>query len=133
MTDLLGGQVHFYIADIATGLTQVRAGRVVALGVTLNQRLAAAPEIPTIAESGFPEYDFFSWLAVWVPAATPPAVVKTLSELINRAMESEAGKEYLLRRGLLGYPGSPQALLELQTRDTERWGRAIKAAGIQAQ
>ena len=133
MTDLLGGQVHFYIADIATGLTQVRAGRVVALGVTLNQRLAAAPEIPTIAESGFPEYDFFSWLAVWVPAATPPEVVKTLSELINRAMESEAGKEYLLRRGLLGYPGSPQALLELQTRDTERWGRAIKAAGIQAQ
>lgn len=65
--------------------------------------------------------------------ATPPEVVKTLSDLINRAMESEAGKEYLVRRGLLGYPGSPRALLELQTRDTERWGRAIKAAGIQAQ
>lgn len=133
MTDLLGGRVDFYIADAANALVQIRAGRATPLGVTVNQRLAAAPEIPTIAESGFPDYDFFSWLAVWVPAGTPPDAVRTLSELINRAMDSDIGKDFLAKRGLLPYPGSPQALLELQTRETERWGRAIKAAGMQAQ
>ena len=133
MTDLLGGQVQFYIADAVNALVQVRAGRATALGVTVNQRLASAPEIPTIAESGFPDYEFFSWLAVWVPAGTPPESVRALSDLINRAMDSDAGKDFLAKRGLLAYPGSPQALLELQTRETERWGRAIKAAGMQQQ
>jgi tripartite-type tricarboxylate transporter receptor subunit TctC len=133
MTDLLGGQVDFYIADAATALAQVRAGKVVPLGVTITARLAAAPEIPTIAEAGFPDYDFFSWLAVWVPAGAPPEDVRRLSELINQAMASEAGQAYLTGRGLLGYPGSPAQLQQLQTRDTERWGRAVKAAGMQPQ
>jgi len=133
MTDLLGGQIDFYVADAATALVQIRAGRATALGVTLNQRIATAPEIPTIAESGFPDYDFFSWLAVWVTAGGPPEAANTLSNLINRAMDSDAGKEFLARRGLLPYPGSPQMLQELQTLDTERWGRVVKAAGMQQQ
>lgn len=133
MTDLLGGQIDFYIADAATALVQIRAGRATALGVTLNQRIATAPDIPTIAEAGFPDYDFFSWLAVWVTAGGPPEAATTLSNLINRAMESDAGKDFLTKRGLLPYPGSPQMLQELQARDTERWGRTIKAAGMQKQ
>jgi len=133
MTDLLGGQVDFYISDIATALVQVRAGKVTPLGVTTNRRVPAAPEIPTIAESGYPDYDFFSWLAAWVPAGAPPEDVRRLSELLNQAMDSDAGRDYLQSRGLLPYPGSPQMLQELQTRDTERWGRAIKAAGMQPQ
>ena len=133
MTDLLGGQFHFYAADIATGLAQVRAGRVIPLAITMNQRVAAAPEIPTVAESGFPDYDFFSWLAVWVPSGSPPEAVRILNQQINQAMQSEAGKDYLLKRGLLGFPGTPQDLQALQARDTDRWGRAIKAAGMEPQ
>ena len=133
MTDLLGGQIDFYVADAATALVQIRAGRATALGVTLSQRIATAPEIPTIAEAGFPDYDFFSWLAVWVTAGGPPEAASTLSSLINRAMESDAGKDFLAKRGLLPYPGSPPMLQELQTRDTERWGRVVKAAGMQQQ
>jgi len=133
MTDLLGGQFHFYAADVATGLTQVRAGRVIPLAITMNQRVAAAPEIPTVAESGFPDYDFFSWLAVWLPAGSPSEAVRMMNQQINQAMQSEAGKDFLLKRGLLGFPGTPQDLQALQTRDTERWGRAIKAAGMEPQ
>ncbi len=133
MTDLLGGQLDFYVPDVATGLAQTRTGRAVALAVTVNQRVLAAPELPTIAELGYPDYDFFSWLAVWLPAGAPPEAVRTLNQLINRAMESEAGKDYLAKRGLLGLAGSPQDLQALQTRDTERWGRAVKAAGMQPQ
>jgi tripartite-type tricarboxylate transporter receptor subunit TctC len=123
----------FYIADAVNALVQIRAGRAVGLGVTVNQRLAGAPELPTIAEQGFPDYDFSSWLAVWVPAATPPEAVRAMSDHINKAMDSDAGKDFLAKRGLLSYPGSPQALLALQTRETERWGRAIKAAGMEQQ
>ncbi len=133
MTDLLGGQIDFYVSDIATGLAQARAGRVVPLAVTVQQRVPAAQDIPTVAELGFPEYDFFSWLAVWLPAGSPPEAVRTLNQLINRAMESEAGRDYLAKRGLLGFAGTPQDLQALQLRDTERWGRAIRAAGMQPQ
>lgn len=133
MADLVGGQIDFYAPDIATGLVQVRAGGAVALAVTIRSRVPAAPEIPTVAELGFPDYDFFSWLAAWLPAGSPPEAVRTLNQLINKAMESEAGKEFLARRGLLGLTGTPQDLQSLQTRDTERWGRAVRAAGIAPQ
>ena len=86
-----------------------------------------------MAESGFPDYDFFSWLAVWVPSGSPPEAVRILNQQINQAMQSEAGKDYLLKRGLLGFPGTPQDLQALQARDTDRWGRAIKAAGMEPQ
>lgn len=132
MTDLLGGHVDFYIADAVNGLQQARAGRAVALGVTVAERLQAAPDLPTIAESGFPDFDFFSWLALWTPAGSPPEAVRGASVAINQAMSSPAGQQFLEKAGLLAYPGSPEALRELQRRETERWGRAIKAAGLQA-
>ena len=76
ITDLLGGQVDFSIADIATALAQSRAGKVTPLGVTIARRIPAAPDVPTISESGYPDYDFFSWLALWVPAGAPAGEVR---------------------------------------------------------
>lgn len=131
MTDLLGGQVDFYMGDAANALVQARTGKVVALAVSINERLHSAPDIPTIAELGFPDYDFFSWLAVWAPAGSPPDAVRTLSDLINKSMSSPAGKQFLENAGLLAYPGSPESLRALQKRETERWGTAIKAAGME--
>ncbi len=133
MADLLGGQLDFYMTDIATGLTQVRAGKVVALAITVKQRMPAAPDIPTVAEFGYPDYDFFSWLAVWLPTGSPPEAVRTLNALINKAMESDAGRDYLAKRGLLGAAGTPADLQALQTSATESWGKAVLAAGMQAQ
>lgn len=132
MADLLGGHVDFYIADAANGLQQVKAGRAVPLGVTVAQRLPAAPELPTIAEQGFADFDFASWLAVWARAGSPPAQVRAASTAINEALGSPAGLQHLDKLGLLPYPGSPESLLALQRRETERWGQAIRAAKIQA-
>lgn len=132
MTDLLGGHVDFYIADAVNALQQVHAGRAIALGVTVAERLPAAPDLPTIAESGFPDFDFASWLAVWTSAGTPPELVRAASAAINDAMGSPAGKQFLEKQGLLPYPGSPEALRTLQQRETLRWGQAIKAAQMVA-
>ncbi|MCW5258937.1 tripartite tricarboxylate transporter substrate binding protein [Verminephrobacter eiseniae] len=132
MTDLLGGHVDFYIADAVNALQQVQAGRAIALGVTVAERLPAAPDLPTIAESGFPDFDFASWLAVWTSAGTPPELVRAASAAINDAMGSPAGKQFLEKQGLLPYPGSPEALRTLQQRETLRWGQAIRAAQMVA-
>ncbi len=131
MTDLLGGHVDFYISDAANGLQQVRNGRLIALAVTVAQRLHAAPDLPTIAELGFPDFDFASWLAIWAPAGSPPALVKAASKMINEIMGSPAGLQNLEKLGVLPFPGSPESLLALQRRETERWGQAIRAAKIQ--
>lgn len=132
MADLLGGHVDFYIADAVNALQQVHAGRAVGLAVTVAERLSAAPDLPTIAESGFPDFDFASWLAVWTRAGTPPELVQAASAAINDAMGSPAGKQFLEKQGLLPYPGSPEALRALQQRETLRWGQAIKAAQMVA-
>jgi tripartite-type tricarboxylate transporter receptor subunit TctC len=131
MADLLGGHVDFFIADAASGLQQVRAGRAAALAVTVAQRLPAAPELPTVAESGFPEFDFASWLAVWAPAGSPQPLVDAASAAINQALSSPQAQQHLDKLGVLPYPGSPEALRDLQRRETERWGQAIRAAKIQ--
>jgi tripartite-type tricarboxylate transporter receptor subunit TctC len=131
MTDLLGGHVDFYISDAATALQQIKTGRVVPLGVTVAQRLPAAPDLPSIAESGFPDFDFASWLAVWTPAGSPPEQVRAASAAINEALGSPAGLQFLDKLGLLPYPGSPETLLALQRRETQRWGQAIRAARMQ--
>lgn len=132
MTDLLGGHVDFYIADAANALQQVQAGRAIALAVTVGERLKAAPDLPTIAESGFPDFDFASWLAVWTTAGSPPEFVRAASQAINEAMASPAGAQFLEKQGLLAYAGSPESLRDLQRRETQRWGQAIKAAGMSA-
>lgn len=131
MTDLLGGHVDFFIADAASALAQVKTGKVVPLGVTVAQRLPGAPDLPTIAEQGFPEFDFASWLAVWARAGSPPAQVRAASTAINDALSTPAALAHLDKLGLLAYPGSPESLLALQRRETERWGQAIRAAKIQ--
>jgi tripartite-type tricarboxylate transporter receptor subunit TctC len=131
MADLLGGHVDFFIADAASGLQQVRAGRAAALAVTVAQRLPAAPELPTVAESGFPEFDFASWLAMWAPAGSPQPLVDAASAAINQALSSPQAQQHLDKLGVLPYPGSPEALRDLQRRETERWGQAIRAAKIQ--
>lgn len=131
MSDLLGGHVDFYIADAANALQQVNAGRAIALAVTVSERLAAAPQLPTIAESGFPDFDFASWLALWTTAGSPPEAVRAASTAINDIMGSAAGRQFLEKQGLLAYPGTPESLTALQRRETERWGQAIKAAKMQ--
>lgn len=131
MTDLLGGHVDFFIADAANGLQQVKAGRAVPLGVTVAQRLPAAPDLPTIAEQGFADFDFASWLAVWTRAGSPQPQVRAASVAINEALGSPAGQQHLDKLGLLPFPGSPETLLALQRRETERWGQVIRAAKIQ--
>jgi len=134
VTDLLGTQIDMMITDAATGLPQVKAGKLRALGVSSAQRSPLAPEVPTIAEAGVKGYEMGYWFAAYAPAGTPPAVVSRLSELLVKAGKSEAAKKAFYEpTGTEVFTTSPQELATFQTGESQKWGRIVKAAGIEAE
>ena len=131
VTDLLGGQIDFMITDTATGLPQIKGGKLRALGVSTTKRLALLPDVPTIAEAGVPGYDMGYWFAAYVPAGTPPAVVSRLHELLVEGTRSAAAKQFFEGTGSEAWTTSGAELAKFQGAETQKWGKVIKAAGIE--
>ncbi len=132
MTDLLGGQFDFYFCDMLTALPQIKAGHARALAISSAERVASLPDVPTVAELGYAGFDVSSWIAIWsAKATTPPAVSAALSRWIGEALSADAGKEFLLSKGLVPTPVTPDYLNMLQERDTQLWGKIIIDAGMQ--
>jgi tripartite-type tricarboxylate transporter receptor subunit TctC len=131
ITDLLGGQIHMMITDTATGLPQVKAGKLKALGMSSAKRSPLVPEVPTMAESGVPGYEMGFWFAAYAPAGTPPAVVKRLNELLVKAARSDAARTgFYEASGTEIFTTTPEELGKFQSAESQKWGRIIKAAGI---
>ncbi|MGJ7496867.1 Bug family tripartite tricarboxylate transporter substrate binding protein [Variovorax sp. RT4R15] len=134
VTDLLGGQINMMITDAATGLPQIKGGKLRALGVSGASRSPLAPDVPTIAEAGVKGYEMGYWFAAYAPAKTPAAVVKRLNELLTRAAKSEAAKAAFYEpTGTEVFTTSPEELAKFQTGESQKWGRIVKAAGIEAE
>ena len=131
ITDLLGGQIDMMITDTATGLPQVKSGKLRALGVTGQARSALAPDVPTIAESGVPGYEMGYWFAAYAPAGTPPEVVKRLNELLVKATQTAPAKQFYSQTGTDPATSSPDELAQFQQAESKKWGDIIKKAGIQ--
>ncbi|KQM80244.1 tripartite tricarboxylate transporter substrate binding protein [Xylophilus sp. Leaf220] len=132
VTDLLGGQINTMITDTATGLPQVKAGKLRALGMSSAKRSPLAPDVPTIAEAGVPGYEMGYWFAAYAPARTPPAVVKRLNELLVQAARSDAARTAFYEpTGTEVYTTTPEELGTFQSAESQKWGRIVKAANIQ--
>lgn len=134
VTDLLGGQINMMITDTATGLPQIRAGKLHALGFSGSKRSALAPDVPTIAEAGVPGYEMGYWFAAYAPAGTPAPVVKRLNELLVKAVRSESARTaFYGPTGTEPFTTSPDELAKFQAAESQKWGRIVKAAGIEAE
>jgi tripartite-type tricarboxylate transporter receptor subunit TctC len=131
IADLIGGHIDMMIVDMPTGLPQVQGGKVKALAVTSRMRSPQAPELPTMDEAGIKGYEMTYWFGAYVPAKTPPATVKRLNELLVRAVNSESMKAHLQKSALVAFPTTTEQLAKFQAAETQKWGRIIKAAGIQ--
>ena len=129
--DLLGGHIDMIITDTATGLPQIKGGKLRALGVSTNKRLTSLPDVPTIAEAGVKGYDIGYWFAAYVPASTPPAVVKRLHELLVAGSRSPSAKDFYQSASVDPWITSPDELAKFQASETDKWGKVIKAAGIE--
>src|SRR3954469_9815890 len=128
ITALLGGQIDMMITDTATGLPQVKAGKVRALGVTAKTRTPLAPEVPTIDEAGVKGYEMGYWFAAYVPAKTPAAVVQRLNALLVKAARSEGAKKAFYEpTGTEVFTSTPEELAKFQQGESQKWGRIVKA------
>ncbi|HEX4328660.1 MAG TPA: tripartite tricarboxylate transporter substrate binding protein [Burkholderiales bacterium] len=130
ITDLLGSQIDMTITDLATGLPQVKAGKLKAIGVSSLTRSSLAPEIPTIDESGLKGYDMSFWSAAYVPARTPPEVVERLREMIAKASSGPAMRSYYQVTGSQPFITTPAELARFQEAEAQKWARIIHGAGI---
>jgi tripartite-type tricarboxylate transporter receptor subunit TctC len=130
ITDLLGGQIDMMITDTATGLPQVKGGKVRALGVTASKRSPLAPDIPTISEAGVKGYEMGYWFAAYVPAKTPPAVVARLRELLVNATTSATAKTFYEGSGTDPVTSTSDELAKFQASESGKWGKIVKAAKI---
>lgn len=131
ITDLLGGQIDLMITDTSTGVPQVKAGKLRALGYSTQKRSAQLPDVPTIAEAGVQGYDMGYWFAAYVPANTPAPVVARLGQLLADATRSEAARAFYETAGSEPWTTTPQELAEFQAAETRKWGKVIQDAGIQ--
>lgn len=134
MTDLIGGQVNMFTADLAVTLPQVKAGKIRGLAVTSAKRSKAIPELPTVNEAlGIKDYELIAFFAAYAPAGTPPEVVNRLNAALNQAAND---KEIQAKFEALGFevePGTPQALAQRTANEAVKWAKAIRDAKIEPQ
>ena len=131
INDLLGGQINMMITDMATGLPQVKGGKVRPLGVSTLTRSPLTPELPTISEAGLKGYDMSFWFAAYVPANTPPAVVNRLHDILVEASKGQAMQSYYGSTGTTPFVTSPAELGKFQLEESGKWKTIIKKAGIE--
>jgi len=128
MTDMITGRLDMQFATIAPSLPNIRAGQLRALATSGKARVAALPELPTVAEAGLAGYEAALWGSFVMPSATPPTIIARLNREVNDILKSTEGTEALVAQGMAAEPGPPEALTERIRGDIEKWrGVAVKA------
>jgi tripartite-type tricarboxylate transporter receptor subunit TctC len=133
MQDLLGGQISMMFGSAPTLMPQVKAGKLRALAVTTAKRTPAAPELPTLVESGLKSLDVPSWYGALVPAKTPPDIVLQIQRDIAAILNQGEVKQVLEGQGLYPVANRPDEFAAQIKRETAVWARVIREAGIKAE
>ena len=133
MSDLIGGQIPSLVASAPSAVPQVKAGKIRALATIGTKRSASFPDVPTIAESGFPGYEATNWYAFVAPAKTPRDVIARLNREIVRTLNTPETRDQFATSGEEPTPSTPEELARIIERELATWGRVVKEAGIQAQ
>jgi len=127
------GDTSFYMAPESTVLTQIRAGRVKALGVSSRSRSAQLPDVPTIAEQGYPSFEIGLWFGVWAPAGTPDGIVQKIDTDINRVLQLAEVKTQYERLGIAIRPMNQQEFTRFVSDEVVKYTRIAKTAQIEPQ
>lgn len=133
LTDLIGGQVQMMFSNIPPALQHVESGKLRALAVTGPRRARALPNLPTLEEAGLPGYQVASWIALFAPAGTPPAIVAKLHAEVTQALGSATGHERILAANAEPGTGSPQDLAAMVAAERSKWSKVIREGNIRAE
>lgn len=131
--DLLGGQVQLMFSGMSSVMSHVKAGKLRPLAVTGAKRSPAAPEVPTIAESGFPKFEATAWYGVLAPAKTPRPIVNRLHADIVKALALPDVKQRLESVGFEIVGGTPDAFAAYIKSEIPKWAKVVKASGAKAE
>ena len=130
MTDVMGGQVDVAILSVVSVLPLVKGGKLTPLAVTTSKRSPALPDTPTVAEQGVKGADTGTWLGLFAPVGTPPAVVARLNAAVDKVLQMPEVREKLLAAGSIPAGGSSDAFAKFLAVDYPKWGQVIKASGV---
>ncbi|CAB3671920.1 hypothetical protein LMG26690_01116 [Achromobacter animicus] len=134
VADLLGGQVDSMFDNLPSSLPHVQAGKLRAIGVTSPQRLPATPDVPTLAESGLPDFDVESWFGLVAPAGTPRPVIDRLNQALNKALATPALQTSYKQGGFFPpqAPNTPETFAKKIASEIDKWGAVVKSANLKA-
>ncbi len=133
MADLLGGQVPSVFASAPSAVPQIKAGKIRALATTGATRSTFLPEVPTVAEAGFPGFEATNWYAYMAPGKTPRAIVELLNRELVKVLNTPEVRNQLLAQGMEPLPMTVDQLGKYIEHEYATWGRVVKEAGIQAE
>ncbi|MGQ0653988.1 MAG: Bug family tripartite tricarboxylate transporter substrate binding protein [Betaproteobacteria bacterium] len=131
--DLLAGQIHATFAIVPAVLGQIKAGKLKGLAVTSAKRSSLAPEIPTLAEQGFPQFDATAWIGLLAPAGLPAAITDKLAGETQRIMRLPEVRQALVSQGFEVVGGTPEEFAAFIRAETEKWTRIVKLTGAKAE
>jgi tripartite-type tricarboxylate transporter receptor subunit TctC len=129
-TAILNGQIAGGFVVPATAMPLVQSGRLRALGATTTTRSVVLPDVPTVAEQGFPGFHSTAWIAAVAPAKTPDRIVRRVSEALVAIVRSDEVRGRLIAIYFQPVGTAPEALRILMREEADRWGKVIKAAGV---
>ena len=128
--DLLAGNVSVFFSSIPVMLQHVKAGKLRALAVGSAKRSPAAPEIPTVAESGVPGFEYVTWYGLFVPSRTPRAIVVRLNDAVVKSLRSAQLEQQLRTQGADPRPTTPDEVVAFMKVERARWEKVVKATGL---
>ncbi len=130
MQDLLGGQIELMFENLPTGIAQIKAGKVRALGMTSKERSPSMPDIPTVSESGVPGFEATAWFTIAAPAKVPADIIRKLNADMNAFLKAPEMQQRWVDMGVVPMGGSPADAEKFFVSEREKWNKVIKAAGI---
>jgi len=128
--DLVSGRIAWIFDSIVWSLPQIRAGKLKGLAITSKERSPLAPDLPTVAESGLPEFEGVTWFGLVAPAATSKEIVGRMNSEVDKILRSTEMKDKLAAQGAEAAGGTPEEFARVVREDAAKWGKVIRDAGV---
>lgn len=133
VTALLGNETNAFMSTFASALPHVKSNRLRGIAVTTKARAAPLPDVPTVAESGVPGFEYATWYGVLAPAGTPKPIIDRLNKAIVATLSAPEMKERYARQGMDATPGTPAEFAKLLREETDKWAKVVREAKIPQQ